>query len=730
MSLAAFGSGVLCAVLVLAAYTFAVSLRAASGRPHLLTAARLGAHATSATVLLGVLLLAYAFVSHDFSLRYVARYSDRSTHWVYLLTALWGGQDGSLLWWLLLTCANVSIAVSWLSGRYRQLQPYVIATLMVVVGFFSVLMIFAADPFQTFLAGPQRDGAGLNAMLRSPWMIIHPPTLYLGFVASTVPFAFAIAALVTGRLDNEWIVAVRKWMLVTWLFLTLGNVLGMIWAYEELGWGGKWGWDPVENASFLPWLTASAYLHSTMIQERRGLLRVWNIVLIATTFFLTILGTFLTRSGLIASVHSFAQSNIGSYFLWFMALIVLTTGLLVGWRWPQLRARASIDSLLSREATFIVNNWALVALMLFVLGSTLFPLFAEQALGESLLLGAPHYNLWAPPIGLLVFALMGLAPLFGWRKTSPAALRAAFRWPLLALGGGAVLHLSLGGLVGLPAIRHPDAPFPGVIGVIMQVVSAAYPLATSSLAAFNIAVIVQEFVRGARARQRSADPQTRGERWPLALLRVVTKNRRRYGGYIVHLGVIAAFLGFAGEAWSVHREVTLRPGETATLGRYGFAYHGSHRCPGSERCTPREQRDREKQMLFAPLDVTLHGRPFATLRPARFAYAHETTTEIGLRRGLREDVYVSLLALDPENQRATFALHINPLVAWVWIGAAIMFLGLTICLWPERDSRRLGPWTFVRSFAPTGLAAAPASATATPESNSLSSPAGPGASPP
>ncbi len=704
LTLADFGTAVLYAIVLMAAYTFAVAVRAAGGRPHLLSAARLGAYATAATVLLGVLLLSYAFVAHDFGIRYVARYSDRATHWVYLLTALWGGQDGSLLWWLLLTSVNVAIAVRWLSGRYRQLQPWVIATLMVVVGFFGVLMIFAANPFQTFPTGPRPDGDGLNALLRNPWMIVHPPALYAGFVTCTVPFAFAVAALVTGRLDNEWIAAVRKWMLAAWVLLTIGNVLGMIWAYEELGWGGKWGWDPVENASLLPWLTASAYVHSTMVQERRDLFKVWNVVLIATTFFLTIFGTFLTRSGLVASVHSFAQSNLGDYFLWFMALIVATTVGLLGWRWPLLRTRARVESLLSREATFVLNNWALLALMLFVLVSTVFPLVAETMTGEKLLLGAPHFNLWVPPIGLVVFALMGLAPLFGWRKTSPESLRTAFTWPLLALAVGGLLHLALGHLVGLPAITLSEAPFSGPLGVVMQYVSAAYPLITVALACFNTAVILQEVQRGLRVRREAIRSREGTELLLVSLLRLVEKNRRRYGGYIVHLGVTLVYLGFAGEAWSIHREVTLLPGEATTLAGHSFRYLGSHACPGSPRCTAAQQADREKRMLFAPLELARGERRVGTLAPARFLYARESTTEVSLWRGVRQDVYVSLLAVEPTTDRATFSLHLNPLVAWIWAGTAIMLLGAMISLWPEATNRHLGPWGAVRAAMPSATA--------------------------
>ncbi|MEY2935830.1 MAG: hypothetical protein RL033_6579, partial [Pseudomonadota bacterium] len=358
-SLPEFGTGVLYAILVAAAYTFAISVAAGRGRPRLLQSARLGAYGTSALVLLGVLLLAYAFVTHDFRIRYVARYSDRSMSTTYLFTSLWGGQDGSLLWWLFLLSLYITACVRWLEGKYRLLQPYVIATLMVIVGFFAVLMLFSANPFETSMAGARVDGDGLNPLLRNYYMIIHPPSLYMGFVGCSIPFSFAVAALVTGRLDSEWINAVRKWMLFAWMFLSIGNALGMKWAYEELGWGGYWAWDPVENAACLPWFTATAYVHSTMIQERRNTLRVWNVMLICITFFLTIFGTFLTRSGLISSVHSFAQSDIGIYFAGFMGFIVAVCGGLIVWRLPLLKSQGRIESMFSREAAFVVNNWAL-----------------------------------------------------------------------------------------------------------------------------------------------------------------------------------------------------------------------------------------------------------------------------------------------------------------------------------------------------------------------------------
>src|SRR5215468_4684832 len=327
-SLPGFGTGILYAVLVAAAYTFAVAIAAGRGQPRLLESARRGAYATAGLVALGVLVLAYAFVTHDFRIRYVTRYSDRSMPTGYLIASLWGGQDGSLLWWLFLLSCYTTACVFWLRGKYRHLQPYVIATLMAIFGFFVVLMLFAANPFEATVAGARPDGEGLNPLLQNYWMIIHPPSLYTGFVGCSVPFAFCVAALATGRLDNEWIVAVRKWMLFAFLFLSIGNCLGMIWAYEELGWGGYWAWDPVENAACLPWFSAGAFVHSTMIQERRNMMKVWNVALIMITFFLTIFGTFLTRAGIISSVHAFAQSDIGKYFVGFLALVAATSAAL------------------------------------------------------------------------------------------------------------------------------------------------------------------------------------------------------------------------------------------------------------------------------------------------------------------------------------------------------------------------------------------------------------------
>lgn len=701
-SLPDFGTLILYAVLVAAAYTFAQAVMATRGHYRLVVSARLGAYATCALIGAAVSVLAYAFVSHDFRLRYVARYSDRSMTDGYLLAALWGGQDGSLLWWSLLLALYTAACVMWMRGRFRKLEPFVIATLMTIIGFFAILMLFAANPFQTNVLGTLPEGEGLNPLLQNYWMIIHPPMLYAGFVGCSIPFAFAIAALVSGRLDNDWIVGVRKWMLFAWLGLSIGNVLGMIWAYEELGWGGFWAWDPVENAAALPWFTATAYLHSTMIQERRNMLKVWNVVLICLTFFLTIFGTFLTRSGLISSVHSFAQSDIGTFFVWFMGLILAVSLALIVWRIPLLRSESQVESLLSREAAFVINNWSLVGLMVFVAGATLFPKLSEWLYRETITVGPPFFNRWAAPIGLLLLLLMALAPLLGWRKTSVKAMRKAFVFPLLTMLGTVALHIALGKRFGMPAFVSHDAHAEGFMGSLLKVGSTSAPMLTVALAAFNVAVVLQEFYFGIRARRSTAEQRNEPENLLSSLVRLVAKNRRRYGGYIVHLGITAMYLGFVGTVWSTTEEVNVGKGDSFHAAGYRVEYVGPRMCPGSPACSKEEQSDTTKRMLFADLDVYRGSERVARLSPAKFIYQRGegmTTTEVGLLRGLRADLYVVLATADPATQRAQLQVHGNPFVSWIWIGLLILTCGASVSLWPDVSFGRLGVWSVVRAAA-------------------------------
>ena len=687
-SLPEFGTGVLYAVLVSAAYTFAVSIVAgASGRPRWLDAARRGAFGTVALVGVATLVLAYAFVTHDFRIRYVARYSDRSMPLPYLFAALWGGQDGSLLWWAFLLSGYTGACVAWMRGKYRELQPWVIATLMSILCFFGVVMLFAANPFWTTLAGAKQEGEGLNPLLQNFYMAIHPPSLYVGFVGCSVPFAFCVAALVSGRLDKEWLLAARRWMLFAWLFLSIGNALGMLWAYEELGWGGYWAWDPVENAACLPWFTASAFLHSMVVQERRGMFKVWNVLLVMLTFWLTIFGTFLTRSGMIASVHSFAQSDIGKYFVVYMGVLLGACAGLVVWRVPNLRAEGQIDSLASREAAFVANNWALLAMPVFIGTATVFPKISELW-SESVTVGPAFYNRWMVPGGLAVFALMGIGTLFGWRKTSQEAMRRAFVLPTaVGLAAGAV-HLAVGAKLGFPAIVHEASIYPGALGAGLAAIGSVLPLLSITLVAFNVAVVAQEFARGVAAR-RSANSE---ESIPAALVALVSKAKRRYGGYIVHVGIAVMFLGFTGKAWGVDRETALRPGETFVVGDYKLTYTGA-----------RMELDPGKRMVFADISVeSSSGKKLGTVSPAKFIYKRmpeSPTSEVAMMHSLRDDLYVVVGMVNPQTKVATFQVHINALVSWVWAGVMILILGAFVCMWPDVALSEVGVWGFAKAGA-------------------------------
>jgi cytochrome c-type biogenesis protein CcmF len=684
-SLPDFGTLTLYAVMVAAAYTLAVALVAGRGRPRHLQAARLGAYGTVALIGLSVLCLAYGFLTHDFRIKYVAHYSDRSMSTGYLLAALWGGQDGSVLWWLFLLGVYTASCVYWLRGRFRELQPYIIATLIAVILFFSLLMAFPTNPFGASAGGAPLDGQGLNAQLQNFYMIIHPPSLYTGFVGCAVPFAFAVAALVTGRLDGEWLAGCRSWMLFAWLFLSIGNALGMLWAYEALGWGGYWAWDPVENAAFLPWLTATAFLHSLMIQERRGMLRKWNITLVLGTFLLTIFGTFLTRSGLIASVHAFAQSGIGAWFVWFMALIVGVSVALVARRLAMLRSDGRIESALSREAAFVANNWMFIGLLTFILVATVFPRLSEWILKQPSAVGPSFYNAWLPIPGVVLLALMGVAPLLGWRKTSQDMLKRAAFVPLAAAAVVALLHVALGKSTGYPAFVVPDRIYEGLTGRLLQWIDTPVPVLITSMAALNIAVVVQEFWRGVAARRRAQNEPA----WA-ALFGLIAKSRHRYGGYVVHVGIALMFLGFAGRSWGVDTEASLRQGESARVGHYTVRYAG-----------PRTEVDASKRMVFADLTVKdATGRDLGSIGPAKFIYRKSPdspVTEVAMVHSLLDDLYVIVGAVSPEARVATFQMHMNPLVSFIWAGVLVLVLGSVIAMWPEVSPETSRSLSYLRS---------------------------------
>src|SRR5690349_14509007 len=481
-------------------------------------------------------------VSHDFNIEYVAAYTSRNLPPYYIFSAFWAGQKGSLLFWAVVLSLFASLAQLLTPRRYAHLMPYVAGVTSSVVVFFVSVMLFGSSPFERLPYTPA-DGRGLNPQLQNVGMVIHPPMLYLGYISITIPFAFAVAALLSRRLDVGWIQAIRKWTLVSWLFLSIGITLGMWWAYVELGWGGYWAWDPVENASFLPWLTMTAFLHSVMIQEKRGMLKRWNFGLIIGTFLLSIFGTFITRSGVIASVHSFTQSNVGYFFLAFLVVAAILAFTLLYTRWSLLQAEVQLESVLSREAAFLFNNLLLVGIAFSVLWGTLFPILSELVRGTKITVGAPFFNRVNVPLGLLLLALTGIGPLIAWRRASVPNLKRQFAVPLTV----------------------------GVFAALIVLVAGMrefYATVAIGLGAFVLGTVTQEFDRGARARRRQY-----GEVYVLALGRLLARNRRRYGGYIVHTGIVILFVAFAGMAFKTETEATLRPGESVSLRcPYGGTY--------------------------------------------------------------------------------------------------------------------------------------------------------------
>src|SRR6187431_756868 len=538
--MASLGSFLLLITFVVAAYAAAAAVVGARRRNSRLIESAIGAFYTIAaimTVASGVII--YAFVAGDYSIRYVRRYSDSVQPLFYKITSYWGGLDGSVMFWVFLLSLFGVVAVKVNRERHRELIPYVVAVIAAVEMFFLFLMVIHNNPFTTYLTETPVDGRGLNPLLQNFYMAIHPPMMYLGFVGATIPFAFGMAALFTGHLDDSWLRAVRRWTMFSWFFLSLGLTLGMIWAYEELGWGGYWGWDPVENAGMLPWFTATAFLHSLMVQERRGMLRVWNVTLVIVTFFLTIFGTFMTRSGVVQSVHAFGEDRwLAGLFSGFMVLIVTFSFGWVIYRLPLLKSRHELDSWVSREAAFLANNWILLFSAFFVLFATMFPTLSEAVTGERLTVGPPFFNTWMLPIGLALLALTGVGPLLAWRKSTISNLVDQFLYPVV------FAFVVAGGLVAL--------------GV--RVWSSGICFA---LCAFVFGTIAQEFIRGAEVRRAAS-----GSDRLTAMIGLVSRSKRRYGGYIVHVGIAVMFLGFAGEGFKLEGDAVLRPGQEFKISHF------------------------------------------------------------------------------------------------------------------------------------------------------------------
>jgi cytochrome c-type biogenesis protein CcmF len=646
--MASLGAFLLLLAFVTAAYAVAASVAGARRANQRLIESGIAAFYTVAaimTVASGVII--YAFVAGDYSIRYVQRYSDSVQPLFYKITSYWGGLDGSVMFWVFLLSCFGAVAVRTNRERNRELIPYVVAVIGAVEMFFLFLMIIHNNPFATYITEVHADGRGLNPLLQNFYMAIHPPTMYLGFVGLTIPFAFGMAALFTGQLDDSWLRAVRRWTMFSWFFLSLGLTLGMIWAYEELGWGGYWGWDPVENAGMLPWFTATAFLHSVHVQERRGMLRVWNVSLVIITFLLTIVGTFLTRSGIVQSIHAFGEDpELARYFVAFM---VSTLVFCFGWviyRLPLLKARHELDSWVSREAAFLANNWILLFSALFILFATLFPTITEAINGERLTVGPPFFNRWMVPIGLVLLFLTGTGPLLAWRKSSVENLRHQFMWPVLS-------GLVTGGVL---------------VALGVRVWSSGICFALSGYVA---GTLVQEFVRGGAVRRGMT-----GTDIVTAIIGLVSRNKRRYGGYIVHAGVVLIFLGFAGEGFSRDQQMLLKPGEEATVGDYIIHLDAI-----------RVTDDGQKQMVTGHITVkNLDGEVIDQMQPAKWYFRkheEEPTTEVAIRRGFAEDLYIVMAAFSLEDQTASVEVHINPLVNWVWFGFGILAVGTGIALLPE-----------------------------------------------
>ncbi len=593
--------------------------------------------------------LSRLFMTDNFQVEYVASYSDRALPLFYKATSFWAGQKGSLLFWAWVLSLYIAL-VTWNTRKEttRKNTPYIYLILAGIVSFFFLLLITVSSPFELLQFMP-KDGKGLNPMLQNPGMIFHPPTLFLGYIGFTIPFAYALAALISGRLDPDWLKKTRRWNILSWIFLTIGIILGGQWAYVELGWGGFWAWDPVENASFIPWLVSTAFIHTSIIQERRNIMKVWNMSLIVLTFLSCIFGTYLVRSGILQSVHDFGATGLGGYFLVFMIVAALGSIILIAESYSELKTNHSLESLLSRESTFLFNNVILLAIAFSTLFGTMFPLISEMVTGKKLTVGEPFFNMVNTPLFLLLLAITGLCPLISWRKASVDNLKQNFLLPFgLALSGGAVLFTF--------GIRE------------------LYPLLAFTLSLFVSATILLEFIGGARARKKLT-----GEGLLLAFPKVIWKMRRRYGGYIVHFGIVLMVVGITGStAFKLEKEVTLQRGQTMTIGDYTLQYNDF-----------KSFQDRNRTVYAATLGVTKNGKPAGDITTERRYYinAKQPTTEVSLRISPKEDLYLTMPMIGEQNE-ITIKAAVNPLLVWGWVGGVFMVLGGIMAIIPAGSRRQ------------------------------------------
>jgi len=618
---------------------------ARTGKSRLFAATRAAILGQFVLVTLASFSLIYALVTTDFSIKYVAFNTTRATPVYYRVTGLWGALEGSLLlWeWILIIFSGL---VAWLyKDKHRDLMPWVLMIFSIVSVFFLGVLAFVSNPFESVFPVPP-DGRGLNPLLEDANMITHPPLLYTGFVGLTVPYAFAMAALIAGKLDESWLVTTRRWTLTAWFFLTMGNLVGAYWSYHVLGWGGYWAWDPVENAAFMPWLPATAFLHSVQVQERRRMLKVWNLSLIIIAFSLTIFGTFLTRSGILSSIHAFSSGPVGTVFLAFLAFVLLGSFGLLAYRADSLKGQPELDSMVSRESAFLLNNVVLVSALFTIFLGTIFPLISEAVAGVQVSVGAPYFNSVTVPLFLLLVFLMGVGPMIAWRKASWDNLKRNFLWPAAA---------ALAGAVALFAWRIRDF----------------LPLLGFTLLLFVVFTILFDTALAVRARRRLA-----GEGIFKALVTLARRNQRRYGGFIVHLGIVLIMMGIAGSmGYSVEREATLRTGESLSLGRYRILFEG---LKGSQQPT--------HFRVEGTFRVFNEGKDLGTMSPAlKFFPAQQSPVGRAVYRStVTDDLYVILSGFSELQQnQATLKILVRPLLMWMWLGGLVIVLGTIVAVWPS-----------------------------------------------
>jgi cytochrome c-type biogenesis protein CcmF len=652
--MADFGNFCLLFALCLSLYAlFSALVGASQKRPRIVRSSERAVYAAAGCVTLSLLTLLYLLLTNDFSVSHVADSSSRDLPIAYKIAAIWGAHDGSMLLWVFFTSVLSAIVIFQNRTRLRDMMPYVTAVLMVNLCFFLCLNLFISNPFrkltqvfadgsaQTFLPA---DGKGLNPLLQFWAMVIHPPILYVGFIGFVIPFAFAIAALATKQLGNAWIRTTRRWTLMTWLLLGAGLILGGKWAYVVLGWGGYWGWDPVENSSLMPWLMGTAFLHSIIIQEKRGMLKVWNILLIALTYLLGIFGTFVTRSGVVSSVHAFSNSGLGVFFLLYMGIVLGASLYLIVDRGPYLKPERKLDSYLSRESAFLFNNVVLVAACFAVFWGTMFPVFSEWAGGGKIVMGPPFFNRVNIPIGLILLFLTGAGPLFAWRKTSKDGLKRAFYLP----GAAAAIVC---------------------VALVIAGMRSFYTIVCLTLCAFVLAAIIEEFVRGASIRHRTA-----GENYFKALISLTLKNKRRYGGYIIHFSIVLIFVGLSGNAFNIQAIQTLSSGQKMEVGHYSLKM---------EDLRQGETVNYHYQQVV--LSAYKDGKLADTLFPERRIYKageQQSTTSVALRSTPKEDLYVVISGMSNDGSNCEITAHVNPLVFWIWVGGALMIFGTIITMLP------------------------------------------------